>query len=121
VLAALAVLDLAGALVLVFLLVGLLLVLPDGRFQLTHRYETWVTYRSRALPPRVDLVPLAAQLAAEDDVEWIADPVDDILPSMAPIERSSLPAEVVVATVVRHLREAPPAFDPFSGRHLRMT
>lgn len=95
--------------------VVILLVQPDGRYQLTHRYETWVTYRSRRLPPRVDLVPLAAQLTAEDDVEWVADPVEDILPSMVPIAGSSLAAEAVVAATVRHLREAPAAFDPFSA------
>jgi hypothetical protein len=37
---------------------------PDGGLVLAHRYETWVRYVSRALPPRVDLAGLAARLQA---------------------------------------------------------
>ncbi len=96
--------------------VVILLVQPDGQYRLTHRYETWVTYRSRALPARVDLAPLAAELSAVDDVEWVADPVDDILPSTGPTSGgSSLSPDRVVDAVLHHLRTAPPAFDPLRG------
>ena len=90
--------------------VVVLLVMPDGAYRLTHRYETWVTYRSRSLPPRVDLSPLAEELSAHDDVEWAADPIEDILPSMEPVAGgSSLSPGTVVATVIRHLAEGPRA------------
>jgi hypothetical protein len=96
--------------------VVVLLVMPDGGYQLTHRYETWVTYRSRPLPPRVDLAPLAEELTGLDDVGWAADPIEDILPSMAPVGGgSSLPPDLVVATVIRRLADGPPAFDPHAG------
>ena len=102
--------------------VVILLVLPDGGYRLTHRYETWVTYRSRVVPPRVDLVPLAEALTASDDVAWAAEPVGDILPTMAPVGGgSSLAPDEVVAAVVRHLRTAPPAFDAFRGGLLSST
>jgi hypothetical protein len=102
--------------------VVILLVLPDGGYRLTHRYETWVTFRSRALPPRVDLVPLAEVLTASDDVTWAAERVDDILPTMAPVGGgSSLGPDAVTAAVVRHLRTAPPAFDAFRGGLLPST
>ena len=36
----------------------ILTALPDGTLVVRHRYETWVDYASRPLPPRVDLAPL---------------------------------------------------------------
>lgn len=39
---------------------------PDGTLVLVHRYETWVTYASRPLPPRVDLDPLLPRLQAAE-------------------------------------------------------
>ena len=36
---------------------------PDGLLRLQHRYETWVRYVSRPLPPRVDLSALPSALA----------------------------------------------------------
>lgn len=97
--------------------VVLLLVLPDGRYRLTHRYETWVTVRSRRLPPRADLGPLAAALTEVDDVTWRADPIQDMTPSLEPADGSgsSLVPATVVDAVLHHLRTAPPAFDTFRG------
>jgi hypothetical protein len=39
---------------------------PDGVLVLRHRYETWVDYVSRPLPPRVDLTPLLPALQAAE-------------------------------------------------------
>ena len=36
---------------------------PDGVLRLEHRYETWVRYVSRPLPPRIDLSVLLPRLA----------------------------------------------------------
>lgn len=97
--------------------VVLLLVLPDGRYRVTHRYETWVTVRSRRLPPRPDLAPLAVALTEFDDVTWQADPIQDMTPSLQPVDGagSSLAPATVVDVVLHHLRTAPPAFDTFRG------
>lgn len=36
---------------------------PNGQLSLEHRYETWVRYVSRPLPPRIDLTPMLPRLA----------------------------------------------------------
>ncbi len=97
---------------------GALLVVGDGTYRFRYRYESWVTYRSRAVRLRVDLAPLAQELTSLDDGRWAADPIGGLTPELAPVDagRSSLPLDVVVATIERHLRDAPVAFDPFSPR-----
>jgi hypothetical protein len=96
----------------------LALLMPDGRVSVTHRYETWVTYRSRRRPPRVDWAPLADELAAEDDVAWLADPVDDLTPSLRAVGGTALSPDKIIDAVARHLRDAPTAFDAFAGGRL---
>lgn len=51
---------------------------PDGTLRLQHRYETWVRYVSRPLPPRVDLSVLLATLAERETHPgvWRFDGVD---------------------------------------------
>jgi hypothetical protein len=93
-----------------------LLVIAGDRPRFTYRYETWVQYRSRPLPRRVDLTALAVELSAIDEVIWDADPIDDLTPELTPVGPSSINPQVLVGHVVRHLRTAPPAFDPFSAR-----
>jgi hypothetical protein len=90
-----------------------LLLISGDRYRFTYRYETWVQYRTRRLPGRVDLAPLAQELSAADDVTWRADPIDDLTPELAPTDRSSISPPALVERVLRHLRTAPPAFDPF--------
>jgi hypothetical protein len=91
-----------------------LLLVADGTYRFTFRYETWVQFRSRPLRPRVDLNPLADALSALDTVAWECDSVDALTPELAPVDpaRTSLAPDVVRDTIVRHLREAAPAFDP---------
>lgn len=80
-----------------------LLLAAGRRYELTHRYETWVQYRSRPTRPRADLAPLAAALSDADDVTWHADDVNDLTPSLRHEGESSLAPGAVVAAVRRHL------------------
>ena len=84
---------------------------PDGTLVLAHRYETWVEYASRDLPPRVDLSPLAAELQRREarPGRWVWDGVDAIMPRLwlsggpgrpAGPAPSSIPVEELVAGLV---------------------
>jgi hypothetical protein len=86
------------------------------RFQLTHRYETWVQYQSRPRRPRVALLPLAREFTELDTVKWRADAVGDLTPTLSHEGGSSLPPDAFVERVVAYLRAAPPAWDPAVGR-----
>ena len=95
---------------------SILALVHGRRYSLTHRYETWVQYQTRPRPCRVDLVPLAAQLTAMDDVAWSADPVGRLTPTLRHDGESSLSPETFLMTAREHLRTSPPAFDPTVGR-----
>jgi hypothetical protein len=96
-----------------------LLVAHGERYSYTDRYETWVQYRSRQLPRRVDLAPLAEELTAaeRDGAAWIATSPGGLTPTLGLADGapSSLPFAEVATTVERHLRTAPPAWDPYSA------
>lgn len=92
------------------------LLVAGTSYRFTHRYETWVQYRSRPLPRRAAMDDLAEELSALDDVPWVADPIDQLTPELRPDGGSSLDPNVVIEAIVRHLRTAPPAFDPFAER-----
>lgn len=93
-----------------------LLVAHGGRYRFTDRYETWVQYRSRPLPRRIDLRPVAEELTSVETggARWSADPPSDLTPELAPDGPSSLALDAVEQVVVRALRSAPPAWDPSS-------
>jgi hypothetical protein len=57
---------------------------PDGTLVVGHRYETWVRYVSRPLPPRVDLSPLAQRLQEleERPGTWVFEGVRSIRPRL---------------------------------------
>lgn len=91
-----------------------LTALPDGTLTVGHRYETWVDYASRQLPPRVNLTPLAARLQAleERPGRWLFEGVATMTPRLmlagdrgrpAP---SSLGVERLVAELVAALSPA---------------
>lgn len=95
-----------------------ILVVSGATFTYYDRYETWVAYRSRALPARRDLTVLAARLTAEEAREgvWVADPPAALVPVLAtaPGTESRLGRERVVDALVAHLTTAPGAWFPQS-------
>ena len=86
------------------------LVAHGDRYAYTDRYETWVQYRSRPLPRRVDLRPLAEQLGDG----WTAEAPGALTPTLV-AERSTLALAEVEAAITEHLRTAPPAWDPYAS------
>jgi hypothetical protein len=93
-----------------------LLVIHGRRYQFVDRYETWVQYRSRRTLPRVDMRPLAQQLTASEtgSAKWNSSAPGALTPTLAVDRESSLEADVVRAMVAGHLRNSPPAWDPYS-------
>jgi hypothetical protein len=93
------------------------LALVHGRtYRYTHRYETWVQYKSRERRQRVKLRPLATRLTELDDVAWHAEAVGSLTPTLTHEGPSSLTAEQFLDELRRHLRTAEPAWDPRLGR-----
>ena len=93
-------------------------VMQQGmRYAFVYRYESWVQFMSRPPPPRVDLVPLAEALSAEESGEgqWNFDGVSELTPRMTLFGdgESSIPPEAFAAKVVEFLATAPPAWDPY--------
>ena len=62
----------------------ILTALPDGTLEVRHRYETWVEYASRPLPPRADLAPLLPRLQEleREPGAWRFDGVAPIRPRL---------------------------------------
>jgi hypothetical protein len=87
---------------------------PDGGLVLEHRYETWVRYVSRPLPPRVDLTPLLPRLQALERRHgtWRFDGVRAMTPRLYPAgpegrpAPSSLGPERLLAELAAFVREA---------------
>jgi hypothetical protein len=97
---------------------GTLLVFEGHRAELRYRYESWVQFRSRAVRPRVDLVGLAERLNEKEGgvtAVWRAEAVSGLTPTMTLDEEaeSVLDPTCIRALVERHLRESPPAWDPY--------
>ena len=92
-----------------------LLLVQGRRYRYVDRYETWVQYRSRELPRRVDLQPLAERLTAREpgSVRWRATPPSSLTPMLACDEESALDPVTVRNEIADHLREAPAAWDPY--------
>jgi hypothetical protein len=100
---------------------GAVLTVRGRRYELGYRYESWVQFRTRVVRPRVDLVPLAERLTAAEEangatVHWAAERVSALTPMLAPTagQESSLPPATVRTLVETHLRQAPPAWDPYA-------
>jgi len=92
-----------------------LFVVQGDRCEYRDRYETWVRYRSRAVPRRVDLTPLAARLTAADPggARWVYDGVGAITPRLHVVSGvSSLAPDTVRAELEAELAVAPAAWDP---------
>ncbi len=100
---------------------GAVLTIRGRHYELAYRYESWVQFRTRAVRPRVDLVPLAERLSAAEEanggtVQWAAEPVSALTPTLAPTagEESGLDPAVVRTLIESHLRTTPPAWDPYT-------
>lgn len=93
-----------------------ILVVQGRSYTYYDRYETWVAYVSRDLPPRRDLTVLAARLGASD-ARWTADPPSALVPVLAsdPSRPSRLSPERLVQELVAHLVPAPAAWLPHRG------
>jgi hypothetical protein len=97
---------------------GALLVFDGGRPELRYRYESWVQYRSRPIRPRVDLVPLAERLNEEEGTGkamWHAGAVSSLTPTLKLQDgsQSTLDPRRLRDAVEQHLRQSPPAWDPY--------
>lgn len=71
-----------------------LTALPDGRYCLRYRYETWVQFASRPVMPRVDLEPLLPHLQEQErqGVTWTFDGNETITPALQPLNPDGQPA-----------------------------
>ncbi len=95
-----------------------LLVVHGRRYQFVDRYETWVQYRSRRPLQRVDMRPLAERLNASErrSASWTASAPGTLTPTMRVDEESSLDPLDMRRMVVDHLRQAAPAWDPYTSK-----
>jgi hypothetical protein len=59
-------------------------VMEGQRYQVRYRYESWVEYQSRAVPPRIDLRPFGDFLMTFEGNagDWAADDVQQSLPRL---------------------------------------
>jgi hypothetical protein len=89
------------------------MVIEGHRYQVRYRYESWVEFKSRPVPPRIDLRPLAdlLQTFEGNDGDWVADELQHTLPhlrlrgpegSMSP---SSITPGLFLRLLVTHLRD----------------
>jgi len=92
-----------------------LLIIDGAEYLYQDRYETWVQFRSRQLPKRVDLGPLRDELEALETgaATWKAASPSSLTPTLRSTTDSSLTKQVVSAAVINLLRMAPAAWDPY--------
>jgi hypothetical protein len=96
------------------------LVVCDGRYEFYYRYETWIDYVSRELPPRVDLSGLAQRLNALEssasgsrsslEKEWQFNGVSEIIARLKLKEglKSSIPRADFIELLTSELSKVPP-------------
>ena len=86
------------------------LLLPEQRYLVRYRYETWVELASHRPPPRIDLRPFAALLESFEGSpgEWIADDVSSAIPQLQQHGgdgESSITPGLFVRLLAQHLRD----------------
>ena len=87
------------------------LLLPEQRYRVRYRYETWVELASQRPPPRIDLRPFADLLESFEGShgEWSA---DDVSSAISQLElrggdgESSITPGLFVRLLARHLRDS---------------
>jgi hypothetical protein len=72
----------------------ILTALPEGRYCLRYRYETWVQFTSRPVMPRVDLTPLLPRLQEleGEPVQWSSEGIATTTPALQPLDSDGQPA-----------------------------
>lgn len=82
-----------------------LLLLHGRRYRYIDRYESWVQYRSRPVPARVDMRPLADLLTARETggVSWQAGAPGSLSPELFHEGESTIAAADLVELVAGHL------------------
>ena len=92
-----------------------LLIVHGRRYQFVDRYETWVQFRSRPTLPRVDMRPLVDRLmdAERGSGVWTADSPGSLTPTLRVDSESTVASDVVRNLVIDHLRQSPPAWNPY--------
>ncbi len=91
--------------------------LEGRRFEVQFRYESWLQIRSRRPPLRVDLGALARWLNRRERHgrwQW-DDPTTALTPRLALAGNlpSSIPPQVILRELRRHLAAKPPVWDPY--------
>lgn len=94
-----------------------LLLIQGQNYRYVDRYESWIQYRSRAIPPRVDLRPLSEVLTAMERRHevWNASGPGSLTPELTHSGESTIEPDVLIDLVSVYLRSQPPAWDPFSA------
>ncbi|MBX9693546.1 MAG: hypothetical protein K2Z81_14250, partial [Cyanobacteria bacterium] len=85
-------------------------VMHKRRYELYFRYETWVNFVSRKLPPRVDLKPFAEALNQKEGrgAKWRFNGVDAIISRLSMTgNESRFSPNQFLAMVRKALAEAP--------------
>lgn len=88
------------------------LIMNGLEYDFYYRYESWVEYRSRAVPPRLDMTGLADALTRRERGHgaWQADSIDEIVPHLRLKEGASKISQADMRThLIDFLRGAPEA------------
>jgi len=93
------------------------LTVQGRQYSFRYRYESWVQYMTAAIPPRVDLTPLAAELTGDEPngAVWTFEGVSEITPALTLSDGSdsAISPESFQARLVAFLESAPPAWNPY--------
>jgi hypothetical protein len=95
------------------------LLFEESHYLVRYRYESWVEYQSREIPPRIDLGPFAELLQTFEGNPgyWEADDIASIVPAMrfreevddpasaGAIAPSSITSGLFVKLLIRHLAD----------------
>lgn len=91
-------------------------LLVQGRhYRYLDRPHSWLQYRAADVPARIDLRPVAQDLNfLEGGQVWEATPPSEPAATLATTAESNLDLKTVTSLLLRQLRAAPPAWDPFA-------
>ncbi len=94
-----------------------ILNMQGRQYSFLYRYESWVQYMTVAIPPRIDLTPLAEELTSDEpgDAVWTFEGVSEITPALTLSDGndSAIAPENFQARLIAFLESAPAAWDPY--------